>query len=631
MSQDFIINLTDSASARLRPAPIAAFQMRDSFWEPRRVINREQTLASQFVKLEESGCLEAFRLAAGTQSGALRGPIFRDSDVYKWLEAAAATLGTHPTPELLQNVDEIAVLIEAAQCEDGYLDTAFMFDKAPHRWSNLRDDHEMYCAGHFIQAAIAHARATGSQRLLAVARRVADGMGDVFGPGKKLGTGGHPEIEMALVELARATGESRYLHLAEFLVEMRGRKPSVCYAPGAAREGDAYHQDHVPYKELHEVTGHAVRMLYSAAGATDIALENGDARLLDALQSQWHNFTTRRLYISGGAGARYDGEAFGADYELPNARAYTETCAAIASVMWNFRMLSLRPDARYSDLMERTLYNAVLPGLSLDGQAYFYQNPLENDGTHRRSAWFGCACCPPNIARLLAQLPGYFCASDEHNIWLHLYAQGAAHVELGEERRIEFEIETRYPWEGAIQIKMKSAGKFGLMLRVPAWCPNARVQINGAPFEGEVRAGSYLEARRDWQSGDLIELELPMPVRRVYSHPHVPENVGRVALMRGPLLYCVESADVSGVDLADIVLPAAAALKAEFRPDLLGGVVTIGAQAQVRAPAAKWDDELYGSAPPLETVPREIELTAIPYYAWANRQTGAMRVWLRES
>ena len=629
-----VLDLARSPRAQLQPAPIAALELDDQFWEPRRRINREETLAFQFGKLEESGCLDNFRRAAGTKECEFRGPVFMDSDAYKWLEAAATTLGTHPTTALQAMVNQVAALIEGAQGSDGYLDTAFMFHRAAKRWTNLRDDHEMYCAGHFIQAAIAHQRATGSGQLLAVARRLADHICERFGPtedGKQLGTGGHPEIEMALVELYRATGERRYLEQAEFQVKMRGRKPSVSYAPGEPREGDAYRQDQVPYRQLEEVTGHAVRMLYLAAGATDVVLETGDAALQRALDAQWRNMTTRRIYVSGGLGARYDGEAFGADYELPNARAYTETCAAIASAMWNLRLLALRPAARYADLLEHTLYNAVLPGLSLDGKAYFYENPLENDGTHRRSAWFGCACCPPNIARLLAQLPGYFYATNERHVWIHLYAQGRAQLQLSDQQSVNFNVQTRYPWEGEVRIEVESAGDFGLKLRVPAWCQNAHIKINGADFEGEIPAGSYVELRRSWQSGDVVELELPMPVRRAYCHPNVPDNVGRVALMRGPLLYCVEAVDVPGVDLRDLVLPADAELCAQFEPDLLGGVATIVGRAQTSAPDEKWAGQLYRTAPPVASVEHEFKFTAIPYYAWANRDAGQMQVWLRES
>ena len=642
-SPDFLIDLSASAHAQLRPAPISAVTLNDTFWEPRRRINCERTLPFQFGQLEDSGVLDNFRRAAGQSNVKFRGPVFADSDLYKWLEAAATTLGTHLMPELEAMVNECAELIEGAQCENGYLDTAFMFERASERWKNLRDDHEMYCAGHFIQAAIAHFRATDSPRLLNVARRVADHIDDTFGLDKRAGTGGHPEIEMALVELFRATNERKYLQLAKYLVDVRGQNATVCVRspddePG---RGDAYRQDHLPYTQLEAVTGHAVRMLYLACGTTDIALETGDEALIEAIESQWQNFTTRRMYVSGGAGARYEGEAFGKDWELPNARAYTETCAAIASVMWNLRLLSKpaldgEPHAEYADLLEHTLYNAVLPGLSLDGEAYFYQNPLADDGTHRRSAWFGCACCPPNVARLLAQLPGYFYGTRDNAIWVHLYAANAARLELGNGQIVRLETRTNYPWDGEIEIEVQSAGNFALHLRVPAWCENAILKINGESGSQVLAVGNYCEIRRDWQAGDRVQLSLPMPVRRVYSHPYVLENTDHVALMRGPILYAIEEIDQPDfglriTDLHEWVLPRAAEITAQLESDLLKGVVTLTTMAQTRDWDEMWTHALYHSAPADST--RKVHampLKAIPYYAWANRASGQMRVWLRE-
>ena len=652
-SPDFLIDLSNSKYAHLRPAPIGAVTLTDTFWEPRRVLNRERTLPFQFEKLKDSGVLDNFRRAAGQSDLKFRGPVFADSDLYKWLEAAATTLGTHPTPELEAMVNESIELIEGAQCENGYLDTAFMFERTEKRWVNLRDDHEMYCAGHFIQAAVAHFRATDSPRLLNVARRVADHIDGIFGPDKRQGTGGHPEIEMALVELFRATDERKYLQLAEYLVEARGYNPTVCVRspddePGA---GDAYRQDHLPYCFLEEVTGHAVRMLYLAAGATDIALETGDIHLVQAISSQWQNFTTKRMYVSGGAGSRYEGEAFGNDWELPNARAYTETCAAIASVMWHFRLLSLPitflesetddknllyVDAEFADLLEHTLYNAVLPGISLGGGNYFYQNPLSDDGTHRRSAWFGCACCPPNVARLLAQLPGYFYGTRDNEIWVHLYAANAARLELASGQIVELEMRTNYPWDGEIEIEVQSAGDFALHLRVPAWCDEMTLKINGETALQVLAAGNYCEIRRDWKVGDRVQLSLPMPVRRMISHPYVLENADHVALMRGPILYAVEAVDQPGfedgfTDLHELVLPRDAEITAQFEADLLKGVVTLTAMAQAGYFGDVWTRKLYNRAPADST--RKVQampLKAIPYYAWANRAAGQMRVWLRE-
>ncbi|RYX86103.1 glycoside hydrolase family 127 protein [bacterium] len=629
-----IIDLSQSPHAKLQPIPASDFELRDTFWEPRRHINREETLASQFHKLEDSGCLNNFRRAIGRIDGDFNGGFsFMDSDVYKWLEAASATLGTHPTPELEAMVDTVVELIEAAQQPDGYLNTYFMFDKAKERWTNLRDLHEMYCAGHFIQAAVAHYRATGSKRMLTVAQKVADNICDTFGPieeGKKLGTCGHPEIEMALVELYRASGEQRYLDEALFLVDMRGQNPSVCYPnlKPTNGPGSAYCQDHVPYRELEDVTGHAVRMLYLAAGVADIVLETGDAGLRDAMHKQWDNMTSKRLYITGGLGARYEGEAFGKNYELPNERAYTETCAAIASVMWNLRLLNLQPEEHFADLLEHTLYNAVLPGLSLDGRHYYYQNPLSDDGTHRRRAWFGCACCPPNVARLLAQLPGYFYSVSQNDVWVHLYAEGTLKTTLTNGHSVELKTTTNYPWDGTVEIEVLSAGKFGLLLRIPGWSvEGSQIAINGEAFTGAVAPGTYVQLKRDWQTGDKVTLQIPMPVRRIFSHPYVADNLNRVALQRGPILFAIEAAD-STVDVRNLVIPPTADIEATSHPDLLGGVVVLSGRAINSSDSEA--SQLYGYVRPAPITSEEVDFTAIPYYAWANREAGPMQVWIRE-
>jgi len=403
-----VVDTTNSPHARLRPVPLDAVSLNDAFWAPRLKINREVTLPSQYKQCEDTGRLDNFRRAAGTKDVPFQGIYFNDSDVYKWLEAVSWSLATHPDKGLAKLLQTAADAIEAAQQDDGYLDTYYMFERANERWSNLKDMHELYCAGHFIQGAVAHYRATGSSQMLDVATKLADLIGSVFAPDKKVQTDGHPEIEMALVELARATGEDKYLKQAEFHVGVRGQ---------GSIGGGVYLQDHVPFRELHEVIGHAVRAIYLSAGATDLFLETGEAAVNTALAHQWDNMTQRRMHVSGGLGARYEGEAFGIDYELPNARAYTETCAAIASVMWNWRMLQHHGEARFADVMELALYNGVLSGLSLDGQSYFYQNPLADDGTHRRQEWFGCACCPPNIARLLASLTGYFYSVDNDSVY----------------------------------------------------------------------------------------------------------------------------------------------------------------------------------------------------------------------
>jgi hypothetical protein len=489
----------------------------------------------------------------------------------------------------------------------------------------------MYCAGHLLQAAVAHFRATGKERLLGVAVRFADHICDVFGPeehGKRPAMDGHEEIEMALVELYRVTGNRHYLEQAGFFVDARGH--GLLGEP-YGRFDPSYSQDHEPFREQDEVVGHAVRALYLYSGAADLHAETGEPDLFEAQERLWLNMTTKRMYVSGGLGSRHEGEAFGADYELPNERAYTETCAAIASVMWNWRMLLISGDARYADLLEHTLYNAVLPGVSLEGRHYFYQNPLADDGTHRRRPWFGCACCPPNVARLLASLPGYFYGVSDDTMWVHLYAEGSATVDL-QDRTVRLAQRTHYPWDGDVEIEVGDGGDFGLMLRVPSWCEQGyTVKVNGEEVDAPLSPGSYAEIRRTWQTGDTVRLTLPTPVRFVECHPRVAENVGCVALMRGPLLYCVEQTDQPGLDPRDLVLSAGSEPSVRFEPDLLGGVTALTVRAEVAAPEPAWENRLYRtvSAHPDDRRAETVELKAVPYYAWANREPGAMRVWLR--
>jgi len=629
-----VVDTARSPHAALRPVPASAVTLKDAFWQPRRETNRAATLPSQFDHLETSGTRPNFRRAANNEAGTpFRGPVFMDSDLYKWLEAAASALATDDDPALREMVSTAVAEVEAAQQPDGYLNTHFTFDKADLRYSNLRDWHELYCAGHLIQAAVAHVRATGDERLLNVARRFADHLCETFGEeeNKQRLTDGHEEIEMALVELFRVTGERRYLDLARFFLDVRGQKTVG---------GGAYHQDHVPFRDLAEVTGHAVRMTYLACGAADIFLETGDAALKSALEAQWANLTTRRMYVSGGLGARYEGEAFGKDYELPNARAYTETCAAIGSVMWNHRMLLATGAARYADLLEHTLYNAVLPGLSLDGQAYFYQNPLEDDGRHRRQPWFGCACCPPNVARLLAQLPAYFYGTtDAGDVYVHLYAEGNAQIPRPGGGTLTLRQSTNYPWNGDIALTIEGVtgeATFGLFVRVPGWCESgATLEVNGEPHPDPLAPGGYVELRRTWRTGDTVHLHLPLSARRIACHPYVAENAGRVALLRGPILYCVEQADHPNVALRDLVLLPDTELSPRPRPDLLGNIVILEGTAALDPPADGWTpNTLYqttrGGASTTNGEQNTVPLTAVPYFAWANREPGQMHVWLRE-
>jgi DUF1680 family protein len=429
---------------------------------------------------------------------------------------------------------------------------------------------------------------------------------------------------MALVELARQTGERRYLDQAQYFIDARGH---------SLIGGKEYRQDHVPLREMERMVGHAVRAAYLNGGAADLCAETGDAALRAALERMWRNLTQRQMYVTGGIGSRYEGEALGADYELPNARAYTETCAAIALVMWAWRMLALDGDARYADVMETALYNGVLSGISLDGLAYFYENPLASDGRHRRTPWHECACCPPNIARLLASLPGYFYSTDKDGIYVHLYAEGSARTALPNGRTIGLTQHTHYPWDSHVSLELDTDGDLSLFLRIPAWCESqATLEINGTPYPAPLTPGSYAAIQRTWRKGDTVQLSLPMSVRCVQAHPYALENTGRVALMRGPLVYCVEGADNPGLDLCDLVLPSNAEIHTSFMPDLLGGVVALSFDGQLASPDAEWTDRLYRTArPSLAPTANHSQVTAIPYYAWANRQPGPMQVWLRHS
>jgi DUF1680 family protein len=626
-----VVDTGSSPFARLRPVPLDAVAIEDAFWAPRMRTNRESTLPSQYRLLWETGRIDNLLRAAGMRDGEFQGRFFNDSDVYKWLEAAswAVAANRDADTELEAMIDEAISAIEAAQRPDGYLNSYFSRERADLRWTDF-DLHEMYCAGHLFQAAVAHHRATRSTRLLEVATRFADHIDATFGPeqGKRVGTDGHPEIELALVELARETGERRYIDLARFLVDVRGRG---VLGDAYGRFGPEYHQDHQPFRELGEIVGHAVRAVYLNAGVADLFAETGEPALQAALHRLWQSMTARKMYVSGGIGSRYEGESFGEDYELPNALAYTETCAAIGSMMWNWRMLSIEGEARYTDLLERTLYNAMLPGVSLDGETYFYQNPLADEGSHRRQAWFGTACCPPNVARTLASLPGYVYSVSDEGIWVHLYAAGTARIPVDGGRFVALRQETRYPWDGEIAIEVDAEGELALMLRIPAWCEQgATLTVNGSPLPESCVPGSYVEVRREWRPGDTVRLNLPMPVHRVESHPYVEENAGRVALMRGPLLYCVEQIDNPGVAIRDIEVPDDAVFQAQWSPDLLEGVVTLTSDARLAHTDDSWVDSLYRTAQPTpHTTGERVAITAIPYHAWANREPGAMRVWLR--
>jgi DUF1680 family protein len=620
-----IVDTTASAHAQLRPVAVDAVRLSDNVWEPRRRMTIDSTIPGQYQLLETTERLENFRRTARKESGNFTGRYYNDSDLYKWIEAAAWALATEPNPELDALLDEAIELIAGAQQPDGYIDNFYTLADMSKKWTELTVTHELYCAGHLFQAAVAHHRATGKTSLLDISCRFADLICDTFGPaesGKRPGTDGHEEIELAMVELGRVTGNQRYINQAAYFLDARGY---------GLVGGDEYHQDHVPFREATAVVGHAVRQVYLTAGAADIYAELGDPAVLAALDRLWENMTTRRIYVSSGIGARWEGEAFGRDFELPNLRAYTESCAAIGSIMWNWRMLLITGDAKYADLIETTLFNGMLPGIALDGNTYFYQNPLANDGTHRRQPWFETACCPPNIARTLAALGGYVASTSDDAIWLHLYAQSALDLVLPS-GSVHLDVQTDYPWDGTVRVTVDGSGDFSLRLRVPGWCESgATLSVNGEPANVDLTPGSYAEIRRTWSHGDVVELNLPMPVRVVQAHPYLFENAGRVAIFRGPVLYCAEQADNPGIDPKDVELTTLASFMTNHDPNLLGGVTSIAIDATINLPETDWSHQLYRT---VETGNADQQgtpalLTLIPYFVWANREPGPMEVWLR--
>ncbi len=615
MSQDFVVNTSKSKYARLRSVPISSVKLTDSFWANRIKLMGEVTLPLQYQIMEETGRLDNFRIAAGKISGEFSGFFFNDSDVYKWVEAASYFLAVNKDEQLDKLVDSVIEEIRDAQDEDGYLDTYFTFSRKQDRWTNLKDMHELYCAGHLFQAAIAHHRATGKTNFLDIAIRLADHITRVFGPGKREGVPGHPQIEMALVELYRETNDRKYLDLAKFFIDERGK---------GLIGGSSYHIDHKPFRELDEIVGHAVRSLYLNSGATDLYMEIGDKTLWNALERLWDNLVTKKMYVTGAAGARHEGESFGDPYELPNETAYAETCAAIANFMWNYRMLLTSGEGRFVDVMELALYNGVLSGISIDGKEYFYVNPLADRGDHRRQRWFACACCPPNIARTITSIPGYMYSISQEGIWVNLYASNGSEFDINGSR-VAIEEKTDYPWEGLVEFKIDADASFSIFLRKPEWSREFSLNVNGERFEPTLEKG-YMVINRKWQRGDTVTLDLHMRSELLESHPGVKDNVGRVAIRRGPVVYCVEAEDNPGVDVWDLEIPKDTKLSKEYR-DTLGGIVAIKGEGYINEPGL-WE-KLYLPIEEANRLKREIEFTAIPYYAWANRTPGPMEVWIK--
>ncbi len=628
----------------IRPVPFTAVHLNDVFWAPRIETNRKVTIPFAFQKCEETGRVENFIHAAEALRGELSGedtPVrermippypFDDTDIYKVIEGASYALSVKADPAMELYVDGLIVKIGAAQEPDGYLYTARTIDPAhPHAWSGQERwedeeklSHELYDLGHLYEAAVAYYQATGKRTLLNIALRSADLLCNTFGPGKRTIWPGHQIVEMGLVKLYRVTGDERYLNLARFMLDSRGG-------------GDTYNQANLPVVEQTEAVGHAVRATYMYSGMADVAAMTGDMAYVHALDAIWENVVGKKLYITGGIGATGAGEAFGDNYELPNLTAYNETCASVGNDFWNERLFLLHGDAKYVDVMERTLYNGLISGVSLDGKSFFYQNPLESAGRYGRSPWFGVACCPGNITRFMASVPGYVYALGDNAIYVNLFAGGSAGIAMGN-RTVKMVQDTRYPWDGRVKISVDPGepATFAINVRIPGWARNDAVPsdlyhfagaasekvtlaVNGKPVPIQLDKG-YVALRRQWKAGDVIALDLPMPVRRIVANSQVAADRGRVAIQRGPIVFAAEGVDNPDHKVRDIVLSDDAKLSAEFRPDLLNGVEVVKSRAVALA---------YDSAGKL--IRTNEDFTAIPYCDWANRGKDEMVVWIPDA
>jgi hypothetical protein len=623
---------------RLAPVDATGVSIRGGFWSARLRMNRERTIAHGFGQLERVGTLHNFRLAAGRPGeyralGASIGQVFPflDSDVYKWLEAVGWELGRAQDPELARMADRAIADVAAAQRPDGYLNTYVQVVGGGTPYRDLEWGHELYCIGHLIQAAVAWHRALGDDRLLDVALHavasVEQALGD--GPDARPGIDGHPEIEMALVELSRMTGERSALDLAAAFVERRGRGTLA-----QGRFGPAYWQDHARVRDAPTVAGHAVRQLYLDAGAVDVAVETGDVELLAAVQARWRDMVATRMSLTGGLGSRHVDEAFGDPFELPPDQAYNETCAAIASVMLAWRLLLATGDAAAADLIERTMFNGVLPGLGLDGASFFYVNPLQRRtpgevapsghlerGDGQRMPWFACACCPPNLMRTLSAWEGYLATTDATGVQLHQFATAEIAAAVAG-RTVRLAVETDYPWDGRITVAIVEtpADAWTLGLRIPGWCRSA-VLVDGDERVVASEGATALERRRLWRAGERIVLELDMPVRITAPDPRADAIRGTLAIERGPVVYCLESADLPDeVALEEVAIDPTVTPETVARDDVAPGLIGL------RLPAWRRHFDPPAGSPPAAAEP--IEIAAIPYFAWGNRTPGAMRVWI---
>lgn len=625
-----VIDLYNSPYAKLKTVPVSAVTIQEGFWSKRRATNVQSSIPSMHAQLLEHGRMDNFLRLEGKSSAPQSGPVYSDSDMYKWLEAVAFVLQTRDDPELHQTADLTIRQIVAAQEPSGYLNTYYVQERANLRMlpKTQTTGHELYCIGHLLQAAIAYYRATGDPTLLEAGMRFVDGfLLPNYGPGSNQQpiVAGHPEIEMSLIELYRTTGNRKYLELAGYILHGDNRIP-------LREEQIVYMYCGIPFTSRTKLEGHAVRAMYACCGATDYYLETGDPAYLKTLTALSQDLIAHQLYITGGVGARSDGEAFGNAYELPNAEAYGESCAAIGNMMWNWRMLAVTGNALHADVMERALYNGINSGMSLDGTLYCYRNPLAFDpssGDKIRNPWYDTTCCPPNLERTFASLPGYFYSTSKDGIYVHLYDNSVLRWKVDSGNSISIRQQTKYPWESKIELRVTPANpeEFTFFVRIPAWSKHSTLKVNGQSVEN-VAAGSYAAIRRRWSGDELVELELDMQPTMVHANPAVADDTGRIAMQRGPIVFCMEQLDQADTSHDEFPLFSAKLTgegETHFDPNLLDGVLVLTHPGTMAPPSMQ---SLYTAGPEINKPGRDLALKLIPYYSWANREPASMQVWI---
>lgn len=632
---------------KFSPVKFVDVRLEGKFWKERLDTVLAQSIPSQHEKLGEYRILESMELLQPPPP--LQYPrnqhnftvqVFWDSDIGKWIETASYGLSHRSDAKIESQIETIVDKFEAAQLADGYLNLWYIGREIENRWTNLRDNHELYNAGHMLEGAIAYFLATGRRRWLDIMERYIEHIRQTFGPGpdQKPGYCGHQVIELALIKLYHVTKEQKQLDLAIYFINQRGTQPPHYFDVEARARGDdpaaywfknyEYSQSHQPVRDQTKVVGHAVRAMYMYTAMADLAAELNDVGLKHACEVLWHDVMATKMYITAGLGPSAHNEGFTHDYDLPNETAYAETCASVALIFWAQRMLHLDLDGQYADVLERALYNGALSGLSRDGRHYFYANPLESKGTATRWEWHTCPCCTMNVARLIGSVGGYFISHSKNEIAFHLYGGISSTVEL-EHGQVKLRETSNYPWSGDIKIEIETENpfEFSLNLRIPGWCKGATVQINGEEISTTATVRDYLPIKRTWAKGDVVTLNLPMPAQRVYANPAVSMDVGRVALSRGPLVYCIEEIDNPGGAVQRLKLPRNSELKIAPRAELFDGIVTLKADAMTIT-QQDWKDTLYRTDAPAEA---PATLTAVPYYLWNNRGQGSMLVWIPEA